>query len=266
MNRVNSRNDFGHNDSTINIVLAIIIITIIFKAHQHKAAGRKTRLDIQNYGCNGNLLCYHGVVERNRISSLQSHGKATTLCLLLLLLKISADHMCYVKRRLNSNTWLSGTVNNDEWLTPLFTVQWGPIGVISRTRFQRVSIKHVFNQLRNIAYTIHIPCWKMRRFGETMKRSRRLAEDSYQYALDNRQDRKDRLSVRQMVRRVRRRGHKSQEYVIGRLVFSVTAGKARVHRVRYVQCRGKTPPIQSTPKWYAVKTKHPFHIYKIVLA
>ena len=36
----------------------------------------KTRLDIQNYGCNGNLLCYHGVVERNRISSLQSHGKA----------------------------------------------------------------------------------------------------------------------------------------------------------------------------------------------
>jgi len=37
--------------------LFIIIIIIIFKAHQHKAAGRKTRLDIQNYGCNGNLLC-----------------------------------------------------------------------------------------------------------------------------------------------------------------------------------------------------------------
>jgi len=36
----------------------------IFKAQEHKAAGRKTRLDIQNYGCNGNLLCYHGVVER----------------------------------------------------------------------------------------------------------------------------------------------------------------------------------------------------------
>ena len=46
------------------------------KAHQHKAAGGKTGLDIQNYGCNGNLLCYHGVVERNRISSLQSDGKA----------------------------------------------------------------------------------------------------------------------------------------------------------------------------------------------
>ena len=43
---------------------------IFFKAHQHKAAGRKTRLDIQNYGCNGSLLCDHGVVERNRISYL----------------------------------------------------------------------------------------------------------------------------------------------------------------------------------------------------
>ena len=45
----------------------IIIIITIFKAHEHKAAGRKTRLDIQNYGCNGNLLCCHGVVEGNRI-------------------------------------------------------------------------------------------------------------------------------------------------------------------------------------------------------
>jgi len=29
MNRVNSRNDFVHDDSTINIVMAIIIIIII---------------------------------------------------------------------------------------------------------------------------------------------------------------------------------------------------------------------------------------------
>jgi len=29
MNRVNSRNDFSHDDSTINIVMAIIIIIII---------------------------------------------------------------------------------------------------------------------------------------------------------------------------------------------------------------------------------------------
>ena len=58
------------------IIIIIIIIVMFFDARQHKAAGRKTRLDIQNYGCNGNLLCDHGVVERNRIFSLQSHGKA----------------------------------------------------------------------------------------------------------------------------------------------------------------------------------------------
>jgi len=29
MNRVNSRNDFGHDDSTINIVVAIIIIIFL---------------------------------------------------------------------------------------------------------------------------------------------------------------------------------------------------------------------------------------------
>ena len=33
MNRVNSRNDFGHYDSTINIVVVIIIIIIIFCPH-----------------------------------------------------------------------------------------------------------------------------------------------------------------------------------------------------------------------------------------
>jgi len=33
MNRVNSRNDFGHDDSTINIVMAIIIIIIIIIGH-----------------------------------------------------------------------------------------------------------------------------------------------------------------------------------------------------------------------------------------
>jgi len=60
----------------MTIFVVIIIIIRFFKAHQHKAAGRKTRLDIQNYGCNRNLLGYHGVVERNRTSCLQSHGKA----------------------------------------------------------------------------------------------------------------------------------------------------------------------------------------------
>jgi len=30
MNRLNSRNDFGHDDSTMNIVMAIIIIIYLF--------------------------------------------------------------------------------------------------------------------------------------------------------------------------------------------------------------------------------------------
>ena len=40
----------------------LLLLLLFFLAHQHKAAGRKTRLDIQNSGCNGSLLCYHGVV------------------------------------------------------------------------------------------------------------------------------------------------------------------------------------------------------------
>jgi len=57
--------------------IVVVVIIIIILSHQHKAAGRKTRLDIQNYGCNGNLLCDHGVVET------QSNGKALSLLLLL---------------------------------------------------------------------------------------------------------------------------------------------------------------------------------------
>jgi len=38
MNRVNSRNDFGHDDSTINIVMAIIIIIIISSSLFHVIA------------------------------------------------------------------------------------------------------------------------------------------------------------------------------------------------------------------------------------
>ena len=33
MNRANSRNDFGHDDSTINIVMAIIIIIVIIQVN-----------------------------------------------------------------------------------------------------------------------------------------------------------------------------------------------------------------------------------------
>ena len=44
-----------------SVVLSLLslLLLLFFKAHQHKAAGRKTRLDIQNYDCNGNLLCDH---------------------------------------------------------------------------------------------------------------------------------------------------------------------------------------------------------------
>jgi len=55
------------------ITFIIIIIIIILKAHQHKSAGRNTRLDIQNYGRNGNLLCCG---KNCTHCSLQSHGKA----------------------------------------------------------------------------------------------------------------------------------------------------------------------------------------------
>jgi len=40
MNRVNSRNDFGHDDSTINIVVAIIIIIIIIAPSTHATCVR----------------------------------------------------------------------------------------------------------------------------------------------------------------------------------------------------------------------------------
>jgi len=38
-----------------------------FKPTSTELQASKTRLDIQNYGCNGNLLCYRNVVERKRI-------------------------------------------------------------------------------------------------------------------------------------------------------------------------------------------------------
>jgi len=68
-----------------------------FLAHQHKAAGRKARLYIQNYGCNTNLLCDHGVVERSRISSLQSHGKVN-----LFIIIIDTGHLHSEKRKSTS--------------------------------------------------------------------------------------------------------------------------------------------------------------------
>jgi len=45
MNRVNSRNDFDHDDSTINIVMAIIII--FFLTPMLNSQGKKLRCAIQ---------------------------------------------------------------------------------------------------------------------------------------------------------------------------------------------------------------------------
>ena len=57
-------------------VIEMFSLLLLFLAHQLKATCRKTRLDTRNYGCYGNLLSDHGVVERNRVSFLESHGKA----------------------------------------------------------------------------------------------------------------------------------------------------------------------------------------------
>jgi len=73
-----------------------------------QTAGRKTRLDIQNYGCNGNLLCYHGVVERNRISSLQSHRKALERLIIIkdiYIAQVRKGHKCAMSA--DMAVWLS---------------------------------------------------------------------------------------------------------------------------------------------------------------
>ena len=54
----------------------IIIVLKVFCPPAQIRRQENYRLDMQNYDCNGNLLCDNGVVVRNRISSLQSHGKA----------------------------------------------------------------------------------------------------------------------------------------------------------------------------------------------
>ena len=74
------------------IQIYFLLLLLFFKPTSTKPQAEKTRLDIQNYDFNGNLLCYHGVVERNRISSLQSHGNA--LLLLCVIDKLPMDEYC----------------------------------------------------------------------------------------------------------------------------------------------------------------------------
>jgi len=62
MNRMNSRNDFGHDDSTINIVMAIIIIIIIIITPgipaTQKIAGSTTGLQRITFRLRCNHLAY----------------------------------------------------------------------------------------------------------------------------------------------------------------------------------------------------------------
>jgi len=47
MNRVNSRNDFGHDNSTINIVVVTIIIIILTPVLNSQGMKKKLRYAIQ---------------------------------------------------------------------------------------------------------------------------------------------------------------------------------------------------------------------------
>ena len=102
------------------------LLLLFFLAHQHKAAGRKTRLDIQNYGCNGNLLCYHGVVQRNRISSLQSHGKALEKeCCLPCVFCDSGDTPANLLCELNGHLMPCTSCLYGKWVEDVCTGQFG---------------------------------------------------------------------------------------------------------------------------------------------
>ena len=56
MNRVNSRNDFGHDDCTINIVMAIIIIIIINKNFRTLATLTDAAV-LWDYGADAMVRC-----------------------------------------------------------------------------------------------------------------------------------------------------------------------------------------------------------------
>jgi len=49
MNRVSSRNDFGHDDSTINIVNVVIIIIIILYSLQSKVISTASALETTTF-------------------------------------------------------------------------------------------------------------------------------------------------------------------------------------------------------------------------
>jgi len=94
MNRVNFRNDFGHDDSTINIVVIIMLLLKLyfFILHVVKIPGvKKTKKNKnQNVG-------WLEVRQLNWQSVVQKHGVEASFLLLLLLLfnvaKTSVDEV-----------------------------------------------------------------------------------------------------------------------------------------------------------------------------
>ena len=62
MNRVNSRNDFGHDDSTINIVTAIIIIIITGFVGRGETDGQTDAAD--RFTVPANAMSDNGLVPR----------------------------------------------------------------------------------------------------------------------------------------------------------------------------------------------------------
>ena len=126
-----------------------LLLLLLFSAHQHKAAGRKTTLDIQNYGCNGNVLCCHGVVERSRISSLQSHGKALEKeCCLPGIFCDSGDMPANLLCELNGHLMPCTSCFYGKWVEDvcaitIFTLSsiwsWGMTKIRSITRYYKIN-------------------------------------------------------------------------------------------------------------------------------
>ena len=77
-------------------------------------------------GCNGNLLCYHGVVERNRISSSQSHGKASEKeCCLSGVFCDSGDTPADLLCELNGHLMPCTSCFYGKWVEDVCTGQFG---------------------------------------------------------------------------------------------------------------------------------------------
>ena len=76
MNRMNSRNDFGHDDSTINIVMAIIIIFLDYPGEPVPERIWKTNMDFTE--ARDNEWQWHQLGRMQVCTSLQTDNHAST--------------------------------------------------------------------------------------------------------------------------------------------------------------------------------------------